>query len=255
MEKDPHLLYSPSSQRVYFSNKRSIASVGRASRITPSLRIEPVRERFWFLVDSSVFRDKIAVEDLMNFFAFTLCRSFPKLSIALSDDDDDVVYEDPYFIFAESVYELFISLTRVVAARAALESQLTEHVIHNICNLFLSNDHRERKMIRQVIHRIYGLFSRHRPLIRSTLRVILLDAQEEDRTDAIQDILSFYAIILKGIAVPVHPEHVSFLRECLFPLLRLSRIEPCFLGLRTCFIEFARKEDALGIMVRMDFCE
>lgn len=61
------------------------------------------------------------------------------------------------------------------------------------------------------------------------------------------EILGFYALVLKGVAVPIHPEHLTFLNKTLFALLRRPHIEVFYFSLEKCMRYLVRKDASLAV--------
>ena len=136
-----------------------------------------------------------------------------------------------------------------------LEKALCESFLQSFCRLFFAEDPRERDCVRVQIHRIYAHFPAKRGAIRGILQNVLREFCAENRgLEGVQDLLRFYSAIIKGIALPIHPEHLAFLRHSLLPLLKKTRIECCFRGIDDCITEFVKKDASLAVPVGSAAC-
>lgn len=177
----------------------------------------------------------------------------PKTAVLLEDAEETAVL-DPAFDYLRLAYDFLAAVlcSRQIPA-GFVEKSLSDSFLQSFCRLFFSEDPRERDCVRVQIHRIYAHFPAKRGLIRIILQNVLREFCADNRgLEGVQDILRFYSAVIKGIALPVHPEHVAFLRYTLLPLLKKTRIECCFRGIDDCITEFVKKDSSLAVMVRCD---
>ena len=208
--------------------------------------------RFGF-TPSEVFSREKAVEDVFRCLETLLFRSLPEPKTAgtLEDAEETAVF-DPAFDYLCFAYEL---LSAVLCSRhipaVFVEKRLSNSFLQSFCRLFFSEDSRERDCVRVQIHRIYAHFPAKRSTIRSILQNVLREFCADNRgLEGVQDLLRFYSAIIRGIALPIHPEHLAFLRFTLLPLLKKTRIECCFRGIDDCITEFVKKDSSLAVLVR-----
>ena len=210
--------------------------------------------RFGF-TRSEVFSREKAVEDVFRCLEMLLFRSLPESKTAgtLEDAEETAVF-DPAFDYLCFAYELLAAVlcSRHIPA-VFVEKQLSNSFLQSFCRLFFSEDSRERDCVRVQIHRIYAHFPAKRSTIRSILQNVLREFCADNRgLEGVQDLLRFYSAIIKGIALPIHPEHIAFLRFTLLPLLKKTRIECCFRGIDDCITEFVKKDSSLAVLVHSD---
>lgn len=208
--------------------------------------------RFGF-TPSEVFSREKAVEDVFRCLETLLFRSLPEPKTAgtLEDAEETAVF-DPAFDYLCFAYDLLAAVlcSRHIPA-VFVEKQLSNSFLQSFCRLFFSEDSRERDCVRVQIHRIYAHFPAKRSTIRSILQNVLREFCADNRgLEGVQDLLRFYSAIIKGIALPIHPEHLAFLRFTLLPLLKKTRIECCFRGIDDCITEFVKKDSSLAVLVR-----
>ena len=86
--------------------------------------------------------------------------------------------------------------------------------------------------------------------IHERIREYSIQLQEVENEDewmnGIREILEIYALILKGIATPVHSEHVEFLKKYLLSLLKQSNIEVYYDNLKLCIKRIISKDPSLA---------
>ena len=201
---------------------------------------------------SEVFSREKAVEDVFRCLETLLFRSLPELKTAvLLEDAEETAVFDPAFDYLCFAYDLLAAVlgSRHIPA-VFVENQLSNSFLRSFCRLFFSADPRERDCVRVQIHRIYAHFPAKRSTIRSILQNVLREFCADNRgLEGVQDLLRFYSAIIRGIALPIHPEHLAFLRFTLLPLLKKTRIECCFRGINDCITEFVKKDSSLAVLV------
>ena len=201
---------------------------------------------------SEVFSREKAVEDVFRCLETLLFRSLPELKTAvLLEDAEETAVFDPAFDYLCFAYDLLAAVlgSRHIPA-VFVENQLSNSFLRSCCRLFFSADPRERDCVRVQIHRIYAHFPAKRSTIRSILQNVLREfCADNCGLEGVQDLLRFYSAIIRGIALPIHPEHLAFLRFTLLPLLKKTRIECCFRGINDCITEFVKKDSSLAVLV------
>ena len=200
-----------------------------------------------------VFCMEKAIEDCFRCIECLLFRALPEEKPVLSSDenDDEVLFLDPHFEYLQMVYDFLSTiLSNQTIPLAFIENSLTDSFLRCFCHLFFSFDGRERNQVRTQIHRIYGKFPGKRNTIRRILQDVLCEfCSDSCYLDGVQDILCFYSVIIKGIALPIHPEHIAFLKFSLIPLLKKARLECCFRGIDSCITAFVKKDASLAVTV------
>lgn len=97
---------------------------------------------------------------------------------------------------------------------------------------------------------MYGKCTSKRSLIRKCLQQVILEVSFSNQSlSGLEELLQFYNIILKGVSLPMHDEHVYFVKRCVLPLLKKKRLEDCFTSLNACFRIVLMKDDRLGVCV------
>ena len=205
------------------------------------------------LLCRQVFCMEKAIEDCFRCIECLLFRALPEEKPVLSSDenDDEVLFLDPHFEYLQMVYDFLSTiLSNQTIPLAFIENSLTDSFLRCFCHLFFSFDGRERNQVRTQIHRIYGKFPGKRNTIRRILQDVLCEfCSDSCYLDGVQDILCFYSVIIKGIALPIHPEHIAFLKFSLIPLLKKARLECCFRGIDSCITAFVKKDASLAVTV------
>ena len=196
---------------------------------------------------STVFLKKKAVDDCLRFISFTLFRPLPEDPVVYDNDSDEVVpFQDPFFDMLQKCYELLNALV----SSSLLHELITPSFLHQLVHLFFSNDKRERAQLRITIHHMYARFPSRRALFRKEFQSVIHDiAASQSDLAGVEDVLEFYAIILMGVVVPIHDDHLLFMRQCLFQLLKKPRLESCFSGIDNCFRLLVIKDPSLCVDV------
>lgn len=167
------------------------------------------------------------------------------------DDDEPLPYLDPSFSYLEHVYSLLQSLlSNEYLADTVLSPFLSLSFISHLCSNFRSLDKREQGLVKTSIHRLYAKCASKRPLIRSSLQQLFLDVIYCDSpTTGLNEVIGFYNLILKGVSVPVHQDHIFYLKHCVLPLLKEPRLEDFFVVMNQCFRIILGKDSTLSMCV------
>lgn len=185
----------------------------------------------------------------------TMSRYFLKLilndKVDYDDDDEPLPYLDPSFSYLERVYSLLQSLlSNEYLSDTTLSPFLSSSFISHLCSNFHSLDKREQSLVKTAIHRMYAKCVSKRPLIRSSLQQLFLDVIHcGSSTTGLDEVISFYNLILKGVSLPIHQDHIFYLNHCVLPLLKKPRIEGLFFVMNQCFKIVLGKDSSLGVPV------
>lgn len=102
--------------------------------------------------------------------------------------------------------------------------------------------------MKQTVFRFYADSPDARSTIKRSLQLALQDYVEgEGHCRWRGRNPGFYALVLKGVAVPIHPEHLTFLNKTLFALLRRPHIEVFYFSLEKCMRYLVRKDASLAV--------
>lgn len=155
---------------------------------------------------------------------------------------------DPSWYILEPAYSLLLAL--VQTQPQFVESYLTSSFLIQLTHNYHSHDVREQKQITQLIYRIYAAFSELRFSVKFALQMCIQEyLSNEGWCEGVGEALGFYAIILKGMSVPIREEHIVFLNKYLFALLKQSRIEYLYANCEKCFKQYIEKDPSFAVPI------
>ncbi|TYI58862.1 hypothetical protein E1A91_D11G391800v1 [Gossypium mustelinum] len=109
---------------------------------------------------------------------------------------------------------------------------------------------REREYLKMVLHRIYGKFMVHRPLIRKSISNIFYRfIYETERHSGVGELLEILGSIINGFSMPMREEHKLFLMRALIPLHKTKQVGNYHQQLSYCIVQFVDKDYKLADMV------
>ena len=155
----------------------------------------------------------------------------------------------------EQVYSLLYTLITQYSSgtQAFITKSFLIHLAHNLH----SGDMRETAILNSIFVKLYAQYNDLREMIRFALKVAIHErlreysphfhenGMQDDWMNGIHEILEIYALILKGIATPVHSEHSEFLKKYLLSLLKQSNIEVYYDNLKLCMRRILSKDPLL----------
>lgn len=177
----------------------------------------------------------------------TLPPSFNPTGEPYDPEEDDPVLEAAW-PHIQIVYE---ALLRFVESPNTDPNIAKKHLdsafIIQLLELFDSEDPRERDYLKTVLHRIYGKFLSHRAFIRKSINNIFHTFNyEKDRHNGIAELLEILGSIINGFALPLKPEHKTFLLKVLVPLHKAKSIALHHQQLAYCVTQFLEKDPELA---------
>jgi serine/threonine-protein phosphatase 2A regulatory subunit B' len=154
------------------------------------------------------------------------------------------VFEDPAMVHLLPVYQILLRIvTSVDIDVSLLKKLISRPFVEKLCENFLSEDRREREMVKAIVHKIYGKFNTYRTFIRKVFQNQFIEfVYESDHHPGIAEILEILGSIISGYAVPLRKEHKQFLIGTLLPLIQCSKFSEYQMELVVCFSEFIAKE-------------
>lgn len=195
-----------------------------------------------------------AIAALCKMCAINLFRVFPPKSRSNctggETEDEEPVF-DPAWSHLQIVYELLLRFISYNSLDTKVAKKYIDHsFILRLLELFDSEDPRERDCLKTILHRIYGKFMVHRPVIRKAVsNIIYRFVFETDRHNGIAELLEIFGSVISGFALPLKEEHKMFLWRALIPLHKPKSVGIYHQQLTYCVIQFIEKEPKLASTV------
>ncbi|ORX88514.1 protein phosphatase 2A regulatory B subunit [Basidiobolus meristosporus CBS 931.73] len=187
---------------------------------------------------------------IINVFATNLFRTIPP-RINPTGDAFDPEEDEPILELAwphlQIVYELFLRFVESPEFNTNVAKKYIDHqLIHQLLELFDSEDPRERDYLKTTLHRIYGKFLNLRAFIRRSINNIFFQfIYETERHNGIAELLEILGSIINGFALPLKEEHKAFLSRVLIPLHKVKSLGLYHPQLAYCVVQFLEKDPLL----------
>jgi len=202
------------------------------------------------IIQSGSFRFSEYQEDLINMVSVNIFRCFPpspRGTEYLEPEEDDR-YLDPSWPHLQFVYDILLRYIVSPDTDIKTSKRYIDHVfVMKLIELFDSEDMSEREYLKTILHRIYGKYMVHRPLIRNAINnVFYRFIFETQRLNGISELLEIMASIINGFALPMKEEHKLFLLRTLIPLHKPKAISSYHEQLSYCVVQFVEKDNRLA---------
>jgi serine/threonine-protein phosphatase 2A regulatory subunit B' len=164
------------------------------------------------------------------------------------DVDEEEPVMDPAWSHLQIVYELFLRFIQSPETDAKLAKRYIDHsFVLRLLDLFDSEDPREREYLKMILHRVYGKFMVHRPVIRKAINNTFYQfIYETEKHNGIAELLEILGSIINGFALPLKEEHKLFLVRALIPLHKPKCIAMYHQQLSYCITQFVEKDCKLA---------
>ncbi|ORX46128.1 protein phosphatase 2A regulatory B subunit [Hesseltinella vesiculosa] len=188
--------------------------------------------------------------EIIHMFAINLFRPIPPqvnpFGDAFDPEEDEPVLELAW-PHLQIVYEFFLRFLESPEFNINFAKKCIDHkFIHQLLDLFDSEDPRERDFLKTTLHRIYGKFLNLRPFIRRSISHIFFQfIYETERHNGIAELLEILGSIINGFALPLKEEHKTFLSRVLIPLHKVKSLGVYHPQLAYCVVQFLEKDQAL----------
>ena len=97
-------------------------------------------------------------------------KSSQKLEISETGKEDDESTSDPAWPYLQGIYELFLKvIVNETVDVKTLKVLVTPGFIHNLLEIFNTEESREKKYLKTVLHRLYAKLIPRRKMIRKTI--------------------------------------------------------------------------------------
>ncbi|KAI8969315.1 phosphatase 2A regulatory B subunit-domain-containing protein [Mycotypha africana] len=188
--------------------------------------------------------------EIINMFATNLFRPIPPpvnpIGDAFDPEEDEPVLEVAW-PHLQTVYEFFLRFLESPEFNIVYAKKYIDHkFIHQLLELFDSEDPRERDYLKTTLHRIYGKFLNLRAFIRRSINNIFFQfIYETERYNGVAELLEILGSIINGFALPLKEEHKTFLSRVLIPLHKTKSLALYQPQLAYCIVQFLEKDRAL----------
>jgi len=186
-------------------------------------------------------------QEILDMISKNLFRDLPPCPDDFDPEEDDPIL-DPQWPHLQIVYEFLLRfMISPYTDGKLLKKYIDKHFLTNLIGLFRSEDPRERDYLKTILHRIYGKFMSFRSYIRRAVNNVFYDVvYENDNHGGISELLEILGSIINGYAVPMKAEHVTFLKQVLIPLHKVSKLANYHQQLAYCTIQFIEKDPNLS---------
>eukprot|EP00742_Colponemidia_sp_Colp-10_P000521 GILJ01000567.1.p1 GENE.GILJ01000567.1~~GILJ01000567.1.p1 ORF type:complete len:452 (+),score=85.49 GILJ01000567.1:173-1528(+) len=190
-----------------------------------------------------------AMPEIIDMISRNIFRPLSRRSSEVDfDPDEDEPATDPSWPHLQVVYEL---LLRLIVSDGAdvkhLKTFVTSQFIHDLLELFDSEDVRERDYLKNILHRIYAKLVPRRKLIRKAINDCLYKfIHETERFNGVPELLDILASIISGFAVPLRDEHKEFFVHIIVPLHKVKTSPSYHEQLNRCASLFLNKDPSLA---------
>lgn len=192
--------------------------------------------------------------EVVQMFALNLFRALPPPLNANApefDPDEDEPCLEAAWPHLQLVYEFFLRFLESSDFQPTIAKKYIDptFVVH-LLELFDSEDPRERDLLKTTLHRIYGKFLSLRGFIRKSINNIFLQfAAGQERHKGVAELLEILGSIINGFALPLKPEHKTFLLGVLLPLHKSKSLSSYHPQLSYCVVQFVEKDGKLTVPV------
>ena len=168
-----------------------------------------------------------------------------------NDNDEEHPFCEPTWPHLEKVYRilfLFLELSSFEAATAR-EHGFDRTFVHELVQLFASEDSRERKVLGTVFHRFYKKFHFLRKEMRHAMYEYLgkfvFDDSSRNEYAGISEILVVFSCIINGYNTPLKSKHLEFFEKLLISLYSSPHLLAYYQPLSLCVHTFIMKQTSL----------
>ncbi|EPB88248.1 hypothetical protein HMPREF1544_04956 [Mucor circinelloides 1006PhL] len=185
--------------------------------------------------------------EIINMFGINLFRPIPPqvnpVGDAFDPEEDEPVLELAW-PHLQTVYEFFLRFLESPEFNINFAKKYIDHkFIHQLLDLFDSEDPRERDYLKTTLHRIYGKFLNLRAFIRRSINNIFFQfIYETERHNGVAEFLEILGSIINGFALPLKEEHKLFLSRVLVPLHKAKSLALYHPQLAYCVVQFLEKD-------------
>lgn len=197
--------------------------------------------------------NKNSVNSIIKMVEETLFRSLPILNkINIADEfyiDQEVVILDPNWEHLLPIYELFLQLiSSDICDIKLLKTYIIPSFIRKILNLFDSEEQRERKYLKNILHRLYAILVSKRKMIRDCITNCLYTLIHENiKFNGVSELLDILTSIVSGYIIPLKEEHILFFNTVIIPLYKVHTYHLYNEQLFNCSMIFISKDPSLAI--------
>mmetsp|Transcript_11044 Transcript_11044/g.20423 ORF Transcript_11044/g.20423 Transcript_11044/m.20423 type:complete len:458 (+) Transcript_11044:84-1457(+) len=200
-------------------------------------------------------QDYLTEPVLIDLIDMVKCNLFVPLPPQCDDYDpeEDEPWLDVSWPHKQVVYELLLRLvvsSDFPAKVGKKQGMVDQDFCVGLINLFESDDPRERDYLKTILHRIYGKFMTHRGYIRKQIGFVFARfSVEGKRQNGIAELLEILGSIINGFALPLKPEHLSFIKNSLIPLHKSPWVQSFTSQLTYCITQYIEKDPTIAQLI------
>ncbi|KAL4465207.1 hypothetical protein ABPG74_001921 [Tetrahymena malaccensis] len=163
--------------------------------------------------------------------------------------DINDVYVVASWSHLQPVYDIFLQV--VVNEQMdvkILMKYISKKFIHQLLELFDSNEPREREYVKNLYHRLYGKLVQKRKTFRKAISFVFQTLiHERFSFNGMPELLDILASIISGYAVPLREEHIDFFKNIFIPLHKVQTSHHYHEQLQRCSMLFLSKMPELSL--------
>lgn len=196
-----------------------------------------------------VYGDRL-MQDAVDMISANIFRGLiikERSPLDIIDPEEDEPYQDNAWPHLEVVYEFVLRLVgnKEIDVKVA-GKYINAKFMAKLCDMFDSDDPREREVVKTILQRIYTRFISLRTAIRRVISMSYYKAAyENEMQNGIAEQLEIMSNIINGFKVPLKAEHVEVLSKVLIPLHKVRSLPVFHENLTQCCKQFCEKDSQL----------
>ena len=125
---------------------------------------------------------------------------------------------------------------------------ITPNFVHNLLELFNSEESQERDYLKTILHRVYAKLIPRRKIIRKAMNESFLSMIHENKKyNGANELLEILSSMISGFAVPLREEHVEFFNNIIIPLHKVPYSNTFHDQLLKCCVLYINKDPSLAV--------
>lgn len=225
-----------------------------------SERLEAIQDLKDWISDSK-FVSSMILSNLENVFEViqknlfrplvSLKKSTEKLGLSETGVEDEDSSTDLAWPYMQGIYEVLLKIvvSELVDVKN-LKNFITPLFIHNLLELFNSEEPQEREFLKTVLHRTYAKLIPRRKIIRKSINESFLSMIHENRKcNGANELLEILSSMISGFAVPLREEHVNFFKSTIVPLHKVHYSSSFHEQLLRCSMLYLNKDSSLAMLL------
>ncbi|XP_060548483.1 serine/threonine-protein phosphatase 2A 56 kDa regulatory subunit alpha isoform isoform X2 [Pantherophis guttatus] len=188
-----------------------------------------------------------AYSEIVKMISSNIFRTLPPSENPDFDPEEDEPTLEASWPHIQLVYEFLLRFLESPDFQPSIAKRhIDQKFVHQLLELFDSEDPRERDFLKTVLHRIYGKFLGLRAFIRKQINNIFLRfIYETEHFNGVAELLEILGSIINGFALPLKAEHKQFLLKVLIPMHTAKGLALFHAQLAYCVVQFLEKDMTL----------